>query len=281
MALTLLRVNPTQIRTFSLAQARSIVQEDFAPQAWIYWSDFLFSLTLGLGSYALVRKQELLSWQQGLLFAVSCLGIYRAVNFIHELVHLRTGTFKVFRFVWNLLCGIPMLVPSFMYYTHLDHHRRNHYGTDLDGEYVPLGSQSRRAIVLYLLQPLILPVLAYLRFMLLTPLAWLSPAVRRWSYEHASSMVMDPKYVRPYPTRANTLGLARARSDLLLVDLGRGHLRDSRLATRRRSGVISTADSERRSAAEFFRADVCHRRGSADTQHGPHARGASLFERRR
>ncbi len=201
MALTHSRVNPAQIRAFSLAQARAIVQDEFAPRAWIYWTDFLLSLTVGFGCYAFVRKQELFSWQQCLLFALSCYGIYRAVNFIHELVHLRTGTFRAFRFTWNLLCGIPSLVPSFMYYTHLDHHRRNHYGTDLDGEYVPLGSQSRRAIVLYLLQPLILPPLAYLRFMLLTPLAWLLPTVRRWSYDHASSMIMDPRYIRPYPTR--------------------------------------------------------------------------------
>lgn len=201
MALIQARVAPAQARDFSLAQARAIVQDEFAPRAWIYWTDFLLSIIGGMVCYAQVRKQELFSWQQGLFFAGSCYGIYRAVNFIHELVHLRTGTMRAFRFVWNLLCGIPMLMPSFIYYTHLDHHRRNHYGTDLDGEYLPLGSQSRRAIVLYLLQPLIIPVLAYARFMLLTPLAWVSPAVRHWAYEHASSMVMDPKYVRPYPTK--------------------------------------------------------------------------------
>lgn len=201
MALIHSRATAAQLRHFSLAQARAIVHDEFAPRAWIYWTDFLLSLAVGFGSYGFVRKQELFSWQQIALFVVSVLGIYRAVNFIHELVHLRTGTFRVFRFTWNLLCGIPSLIPSFMYYTHLDHHRRNHYGTELDGEYVPLGSKSRRSIVLYLLQPLILPPLAYLRFMLLTPLAWLSPRVRRWAYEHASSMIMDPKYVRPYPTK--------------------------------------------------------------------------------
>jgi len=201
MALIQIRASSAQQRDFSLAQARAIVQDEFAPRAWIYWTDFLLSIAVGFGSYAFVRKQELFSWQQITLFTISVLGIYRAVNFIHELVHLRTGTFRAFRFTWNLLCGIPSLIPSFMYYTHLDHHRRNHYGTDLDGEYVPLGSKSRRTIVLYLLQALILPPLAYFRFMLLTPLAWLSPRVRRWAYEHASSMIMDPQYVRPYPTK--------------------------------------------------------------------------------
>lgn len=213
MALNHSRAELAQLRHFSLAQARTIVQQEFAPRAWIYWTDFIVSLVVGLGSYTLVRKQEFLSWQQGTLFVLSVLGIYRAVNFIHELTHLRTGTFRAFRFVWNLICGIPMLVPSFLYYTHLDHHRRNHYGTDLDGEYVPLGSQSRRAIVLYLLQPLIIPVLAYLRFMLITPLAWLVPPVRRWAFEHASSMVMDPKYIRPYPTK-QTLWVWRLQEGL-------------------------------------------------------------------
>jgi fatty acid desaturase len=201
MALIQTRATQKQARDFSLAQARAIVADEFAPRAWIYWADFLCSIIGGMICYAQVRQQALFSWQQCLFFAGSVYGIYRAVNFIHELVHLRHGTMRAFRFVWNLLCGIPMLVPSFIYYTHLDHHRRNHYGTDLDGEYIPLGSTSRRAIVLYLLQPLVIPVLAYARFMLLTPVAWISPAVRRWVYEHASSMVMDPKYVRPYPTK--------------------------------------------------------------------------------
>jgi fatty acid desaturase len=40
------------------------------------------------------------------------------------------------------------------------------------------------------------------RFLLLTPLTWFDGPIRRWVYARASSMVMDPSYVRPMPTRA-------------------------------------------------------------------------------
>src|SRR5262249_31682280 len=38
-------------------------------------------------------------------------------------------------------------------------------------------------------------------FGLLTPLTWLSPSLRRFIYQRASSLVMDPSYLRPLPTK--------------------------------------------------------------------------------
>jgi len=196
--------NTTTVRhdasQFSLAQARGIVKDLFKPKAWVYWLDFLSSYIVGTVCFALVRRVTPYSWQQAALFLVSCLLFYRCVLFIHELVHLRTGEFKVFRVVWNLFCGIPFLVPSFLYYTHLDHHRRNLYGTKHDGEYIPLATQSVGAILFYLSQVLIIPALTIARFMVLTPLTWVFPAVRKWVFQHASSMIMDPAYLRPMPT---------------------------------------------------------------------------------
>jgi fatty acid desaturase len=102
---------------------------------------------------------------------------------------------------WNLLCGIPFLVPSFTYYTHLDHHRRKMFGTEHDGEYLPLASMSPLWILLYLSQCLWVPPLAVIRFGMITPLTWLSPALRKFIHQHASSLVMDPTYIRPLPTK--------------------------------------------------------------------------------
>jgi len=122
--------------------------------------------------------------------------------FIHEVVHQRAaGRLKLFRFVWNLLCGIPFLMPSFVYYTHIDHHRRKHYGTERDGEYLPLEHQSVWQILFYLSWCLVIPLLAVVRFLLLTPLAWIVPGFRAFVHQHASSMVMDPTYIRPLPTK--------------------------------------------------------------------------------
>lgn len=204
---------------FSLAQARRIVGDYFRPNPWIYWTDFLICWSVGVAAFALVQHPEKLAenpwWRIDALagsagwhgpatvglFVVSGLLYYRCALFIHELVHIRAGEFTAFRFVWNLLCGIPFLIPSFVYYTHIDHHRRRHYGTKNDGEYIPLATQSPWQILFYLSQVLVIPPLAVIRFGALTPLTWFSPRLREWVHRHASSMIMDPKYIRPLPTK--------------------------------------------------------------------------------
>jgi fatty acid desaturase len=88
-----------------------------------------------------------------------------------------------------------------MYYSHVDHHMRKHFGTHDDGEYLPLATTGPGKIVAYLVQPLLIPILAIARFLVLAPLGWLSPTLRRWLQQHASSLVMDPTYTRPLPSR--------------------------------------------------------------------------------
>jgi fatty acid desaturase len=197
-------------QSFSLAQARGLVADLFTPRPWIYWTDFLASILTGHLAFALTRAMY--DWQlqplwlrlalQTMTFAVQCACYYRSVMFIHEIVHLSERQLRAFRVVWNLLCGIPFLVPSFTYAAHLDHHRRQHYGTDHDGEYLPLGSLSPWWIAVYLSQCLWAPILGLVRFGLVTPLTWLVPPLARWIHQRASSLVMDPRYLRPLPTPA-------------------------------------------------------------------------------
>ncbi|MCL6503844.1 MAG: fatty acid desaturase [Pirellulales bacterium] len=185
---------------FSIREARAIVKDLFEPRPVIYWADFLVSVSLAHGCFLAVSRLPLFSVWQACAFVVSCLAIYRAALFTHELVHLPRERFKVFRVAWNVLCGIPFLLPSFLYWTHVAHHARKHYGTREDGEYLPLAAGPLRGIAAYLAQPLVIPLLAVLRFLILTPLGWISPRFRRWVHQRASSMVMDPSYVRPLPT---------------------------------------------------------------------------------
>lgn len=185
----------------SMSDARKIVGDLFTPKPWVYWTDFWVTWVVAMAAFRQVRQVELFSWQQIACFVISSLLFYRLAMFIHELVHLRSGTMNGFRFVWNLLVGIPFLMPSFVYYTHLDHHRRKHYGTEHDGEYLSLEHGGRWQIIAFLLSPIVVPPLAVFRFLVLTPLTWISPAVRDWAHQHASSMVIDPTYIRPLPTR--------------------------------------------------------------------------------
>ncbi len=201
--------SPSLSSNFSLAQIRYIVKDLFTPTPWIYWTDFLGSMLLGGLCYIAVRKgipDSLIV--QLILFLASGVCFYRATLFTHELVHLRENKFRLFRVVWNLLCGIPFLIPTFMYYTHVDHHMRSHYGTHRDGEYVPFGTGRPINILLYLVQPFVIPVVAVFRFLVLTPLCWFGPALRRWTQQHASTMVIDLSYIRPLPT-AKTLRIFR------------------------------------------------------------------------
>jgi fatty acid desaturase len=193
---------------FSLIEARALVRDLFVPDERIYWLDFLTTIFVGHTCFGLTRLLYDIRLQplglrlalQLVLFGVQCACFYRAVMFVHEIVHLPDRRLRAFRVVWNLLCGIPFLVPSFTYYTHLDHHRRKLFGTDNDAEYLPLASMAPWYILLYFTQCLWVPPLAIVRFGLLTPIMWVCPPLRRWIYQHASSLVMDPAYVRPYPT---------------------------------------------------------------------------------
>jgi len=188
--------------SFSLAQARHIVKDLFTPVPVIYWADFLFSTLTGMVLFTLVRRVLTpFSIQQGVAFIACGLCFYRSVLFTHELTHLRDKSFVAFRVVWNLLCGIPFLMPSFTYYSHVEHHMRKLYSTDRDGEYLPLATQSPWHILAYLSQPFWMPIVAVVRFMILSPISWVSPRFRDIIHRHASSMIMDPSYIRPLPTR--------------------------------------------------------------------------------
>lgn len=212
----------TSSPNFSLAQARRIVGDLFVPNPVIYWADFLATFTVGMVCFRLVRTQPLFSPAQLVLFVTSALMFYRAALFTHELVHIRSGEFRVFRVVWNLLCGVPFLIPTFTYYTHIDHHRRKHFGTRHDGEYLPLGASPPRELLFYMAQVFVLPILAVVRFGLLTPLTWFSPKLRELVHQHASSMVADPRYIRPLPTRQalRLIRLQELACFLFLVVLG-------------------------------------------------------------
>jgi len=188
-------------KEFSMAEARKAIGDLFQPNPVIYWLDFSICFVVAMTLSLVTANSEFLSWQQILSFVVYCCLYYRLAMFIHELVHLRTGSMKNFRFVWNLLVGIPFLIPTFVYYPHRDHHRRKHYGTDKDGEYLPLEHQGRWHILLYLATSLVIPFLAIFRFMVVTPITWFSPTARDFAIRHSSSMVIDPRYIRPLPTK--------------------------------------------------------------------------------
>ncbi len=178
-----------------------IVKGYFKHEPWIYWLDFLGSFSLGVTAYILLPFLALFSWQQIVAYFLSIFAFYRSALFIHEIAHFRGQTMLGFRITWNLLFGIPFLMPTFTYKTHLDHHVRKHFATHEDGEYLPLAVQHPLHLAFYFCHPFFMPILTVLRFLVFAPLSWISPKAFRMIHAHASSMVIDLGYVRGQPSR--------------------------------------------------------------------------------
>src|SRR6185295_17516847 len=96
-----------------LKAAANLTRDLNAPSSKVYWADMLGSALIG---YVALFPTMVIEWPGALLTGVvAVLALYRAGSFIHELTHIKKGAVKGFRFVWNLVVGVPLLVPSFMY----------------------------------------------------------------------------------------------------------------------------------------------------------------------
>ncbi len=190
-------------KSFSFAEARSLIGDLNRPNPVIYWTDFLVSILIGHAAITtmdvLIRRYPDVPWLVPAviaLYVTTVIAYMRSLMFIHELIHLPKGKFLGFRFIWNALCGILFFVPSFLYYPHVDHHRRKHYGTEHDGEYLALSHNGRWMIVGFIVQALVIPFLGLARFLIISPICWVIPGARRWVHIHASTMLVDPTYER-------------------------------------------------------------------------------------
>lgn len=181
---------------FNLAEIRRAVAEFSKHRPIVYWTDLLLSAATGWA--ALIIGVRTASWPITVLaVVVGAVAFLRAVLFIHEISHFRRGVMKGFTTVWNLLVGIPMALPSFMYVgTHTDHHKRHLYGTAKDPEYLPLALMGRGRIVRFVAEMFLVPILLVVRYLVLSPLAWLWPPLRKLVVERMSALVINPTYVR-------------------------------------------------------------------------------------
>lgn len=187
---------------FPMAEARAIARRFSRPKPLIYWTDYLISAGIGWSAFYVAVVSPAFSPLQIAATIVSALATYRAVIFTHELAHLKKGTFGAFRAVWNLFSGIPVLAPSFSYTgVHLDHHRPGIYGMREDGEYVSFGAGEPWRIIAYLMLIFVLPPLLAFRFVVLTPLSYLIPPLRRLLWKRLSSLAIDLSYTRPEQTK--------------------------------------------------------------------------------
>jgi fatty acid desaturase len=182
-----------------LKAAAGLTRDLNAPKSGIYWADMIGSALLGYA--ALFGAMSLHpAWLAVGSAIIAVLALYRAGSFIHELTHIKKGSVKGFRFTWNLIVGVPLMVPSFMYEgVHNQHHAKRYYGTVDDPEYLPLALMHPWTLPLFLVAAALAPIGMLIRFAILTPLSLLSPKLRSIVVGRYSGLQINPKFVRPKP----------------------------------------------------------------------------------
>lgn len=128
---------PHCIENLALTGTHSVMQDLRLHSALHYWSDLLLCTT------AFWTMLWLCCWSSQWFFFVLLAGsfvLYRMALFTHEICHFKAGVLPGFELAWNVICGIPSMMPSFMLKTHIDHHLNRSYGTFNDPEYLPFAT---------------------------------------------------------------------------------------------------------------------------------------------
>jgi fatty acid desaturase len=179
--------------------AAELTRDIVEARAAIYWPDMLGSAAVGYAALAgaiLVHN----TWAALACGLLAVLALYRALLFIHELTHIHRNALPGFRTAWNVLVGVPMLTPSFMYEgVHTLHHARTRYGTVDDPEYLPLALMKPWSLPAFVLIALLAPIGFLIRFAILTPLGLVVPAVRRIAWERFTALAINPSFRRRPP----------------------------------------------------------------------------------
>lgn len=179
--------------------AHKLCSDLMAAKPAVYWADLIATATVAYASFAgaiLLPNVPL----RAAAFVVAVLAFYRGVSFIHEVSHLRTADVPGFKTGYNILIGVPYLVPSLMYEgVHNQHHAKSRYGTILDPEYMPLARQTVWHVVGFVAVSALAPLGLILRFGVLTPLAALIPPFRRVVVERFSALAINPQFKRDMP----------------------------------------------------------------------------------
>lgn len=183
-----------------LAAAAHIARQFDGPRPVVYWIDLLVSAAVGYGAFYAMTVEGF-GLPGALLFVLCVLALYRAESFIHELTHIPFQRMPGFYVLWNLVVGIPLMTPAFLYEgVHNQHHLRAAYGTARDPEYMPMTGGQWGSVIGFVAIAALAPVGLLLRFGVLAPLSAVIPPLRRIVVRRASALATNPSYERAAPT---------------------------------------------------------------------------------
>jgi fatty acid desaturase len=188
-----------------LKDLKRIVLDLEKPRAAIYWIDLICCVVAGgTGLYlSMPFPDNILQGSPVAIvgFLITVLALYRASYFNHELSH-HSNQLPGFEIGWNVLIGIPLLIPAFLYSDHRNHHSVRAFGSDADVEYFPPSLRGIRGALALLVITFLLPLAYIARFSVLLIAAWVSPAARYWVDVRASSLGILGLSRRGAPTAA-------------------------------------------------------------------------------
>jgi fatty acid desaturase len=191
--------------TLMLIDLRRQLVTAFPPLPRLYWCDLLISSVVGWSAFVVGATAPFFSLLYIAATLIAIVALLRATIFIHELSHLKRGTVPGFEFAWNLLVGVPFLLPSVMYDSHGDHHRQATFATRQDPEYAPIAHWNGFHIFRFVASMIFVPALLAVRWGVLGTLSLLLPPLRRFLITRASSLVINPHYIRPLPQQDGRL----------------------------------------------------------------------------
>jgi len=193
--------SPGRVRqTLNAGEIIKEIGPDFEPSRIIYWSDLLASAIVGWAAFVISARTPFGSLLHVIATLVAIFAVLRAALFIHELTHLKRGQIPGFELVWNLIVGIPFMIPSLMYVgSHMDHHKRTGFGTYDDPEYAPIAHWSRLRIAAFVVLAALVPLVLPLRWGILGPVSRFFPPLRRFVVGKLSTLAINANYVRPMP----------------------------------------------------------------------------------
>jgi fatty acid desaturase len=197
-------------------EARRLVADLHTPSPAIFWTDLLLSALIGWAAFAAAVAFEPSSWKMIAASLIAVFALYRGLCFLHEISHLRQSMLRGFETTWNLVFGVPLLMPSFVYVgVHQNHHKLSTYGTAQDPEYLPFSGRPLM-IALFTVESFLIPLALMVRFLLVAPFSLLSPGLHRWLAVRASALCLNVQYRREVP-EATSRKIARWEAVTLVV----------------------------------------------------------------
>ena len=96
-------------------EAWSLVQDLHQPRPAIFWTDLLLTATAGWGGFGVALFAKSFSPIMWVACLIATCALYRGLCFVHEISHIRRSHLRGFETSWNMLFGVPLLLPSFVY----------------------------------------------------------------------------------------------------------------------------------------------------------------------